>query len=358
MTASSVIAPSAANPPTYHLVGTFGGGQIRLFVDGQSNGSTSASLQPSSGSFIVLGQRKGADLDIDDASVYATALSAQQVRAHHELGRGRPFPVSGQQELRATAAAAPGRSVREVQFLVDEVLVGRDDTPPYSVTWDTAAGAVPDGRHEVTARVVDDHDRESATAPVAVQVTNVTSGTPRAQLTAATALPDTLVHGSGHPGVAVGVRVKNTGDTTIANGSAVLRYRWQRPDGTFDDSVASNVSLGGDLAPGAERTLNVTVEPSALPQGMSRSRMTLRFDLRDTASPYTWWAARGNAPLEHSVLIQRSAEVGLGLERYYHYDGEELAAACRSSSTSRRATTSSASRRSRRPAEGCRPSST
>jgi RHS repeat-associated protein len=327
----SVTAPIAIAPTStsvYHLVGTYDGTRIRLYVDGREVAQAAATGTANTTANVIIGGTPAADLNVDDVAVYGAALTAEQVKAHYEVGQGRNFWVEGVNDLRATAAAAAGRTLREVQFLVDDQLVAADNAAPYAVGWDTlASGAVvPDGPHVVTARAIDDHDRETTTAPLTVTVGNNKGADKQAQITAVTPLPETLVDETGpwDDDVRVDIKVKNTGTATIATGAAVLRYRFIRPDGTFDDSVSTSYSLGAALAPGAERIISVTVRPPNLPAGLSRSRMTLRFDLRDTAAPQTWWAARGNPPLDHSVLVQREGEIGLGLERYYHYDGEEL----------------------------------
>ena len=332
-TFGSITAPIAIAPTSttvYHLVGTYDGARIRLYLDGREVASAAATGSANTTASVLIGGTPAADLNVDEAAVYAAPLTAEQVKAHFEVGQGRNYWVEGANELRATATPAAGRSIREVQFLVDDQLVAADQSSPYSVNWDTlAAGAVvPDGPHVVTARAIDDQDREATTSPLTVTVANNQGADKQAQITAVTALPETLVDESGpwDDDVRVDIKVKNTGSATIASGSAVLRYRFIRPDGTFDDSVSTSYSLGAALAPGAERVITVTVRPPNLPAGLARSRMTLRFDLRDTAGAQTWWASRGNPPLDSSVLVQREGQVGLGIERYYHYDGESLGA--------------------------------
>ncbi len=324
------IAPSATNPPTYHLVGTFDGSSAGLYLDAQRDGTWSATATATGNGTVVIGNRTAADLRVDDVAVYTSVLTREQVRTHFELGRGRPFWVEGLNDLRADATPGSGRTLRGVEFVVDGQVAAEDLAAPYTVPWDTlAAGAqVPDGPHTVVARATDDHGRVTDSAPVTVSVQNTAGAPQRAELTAAGPLPGSLVHDPAAATQAttpVDVRVKNTGSATLGS-DAVLRARWIGPDGSFDDSAGANVALGTALPPGGERTVTAQVAPPALPPGADRSRMTLRLDLRDTAAPQTWWAARGNPPLDHSAMIQRATPVGLGLERYYHYDGESLGA--------------------------------
>jgi hypothetical protein len=60
--------------------------------------------------------------------------------------------------------------VEAVEVLVDGVLVGSDDSPPYQVLWDTAVTG--DGAHTLVARAVDGSGNEGESAPVAVTVDN------------------------------------------------------------------------------------------------------------------------------------------------------------------------------------------
>jgi RHS repeat-associated protein len=319
------IAPSQTSPPVYHLVGVYDGTAIRLYLDGRQAAQSNATGAANTSAAPVIGGGTAADLNVDEVALYASALSDEQVRAHFEVGRGRPFWVAGENELRATASAAAGRTLREVEFLVDDQLVGRDDTAPYSIAWRTAAAGapVPDGPHVVTARAVDDHERATTSHAVTVNVANAAPGK-QAELTAGSELPETLLHQPGAPPVEVDVRIKNTGDAAITGGATVLRYRWIRPNGSFDDSVSGNYELSESIVPGAEQIVRVAVRPPSLPAGLARSVFTLQFDLRDTGGAQTWWAERGNPPLEHAVVVQRPGGIGLGLERYYQYDGEAL----------------------------------
>jgi RHS repeat-associated protein len=327
-TATTPISPSPTDPPLYHLVGVYDGTTIRLHLDGRQVGQTGVNGTANMSVAPLIGPASAADIHVDDVALYHAALSPERIRAHFELGRGRAFLVEGQNELSATASAAPGRTVREVRFLVDGQLAGRDDTAPYSVTWSTlpAGSPVPDGPHVVTAQVVDDHDQITTSDAVTVNVANNTEPQQRVELSAESELPETLVDEPNSPAVPVDIRIRNSGTATIPGTAAVLRYRWERPDDSLDDTLSGSYPLGGDIAPGAHRVVRAMVRAPSLPEGLARSRMTLQFDLRDTGGSQTWWAERGNPPLEHSVMVQRRGAIGLGLERYYQYDGEALGA--------------------------------
>ena len=84
------------------------------------------------------------------------------------------------------------------------------------------------------------------------------------------------------------------------------------------------VSLGTSLAPNASRTLRVNVLPPSLANGISRARYRLQFDLYDSATA-AWFSARGNKPHENPIIVNKEIVAqALGLERFYHYQGEEV----------------------------------
>lgn len=80
--------------------------------------------------------------------------------------------VSGAITISADASDSSG--IAGVQFLVDGVNVGAEDTTaPYSVSWDTTAAA--DGSHTVAAIARDAFGRTTTAAAVSVTVSNVTA---------------------------------------------------------------------------------------------------------------------------------------------------------------------------------------
>src|SRR5262249_45743736 len=78
-------------------------------------------------------------------------------------------PVSGTITISATASDNIG--VSGVSFLVDNVLIGGEDTTsPYSVTWDSTT--VPNGVHTIVARARDTSGNLGDSLPVSVTVSN------------------------------------------------------------------------------------------------------------------------------------------------------------------------------------------
>jgi hypothetical protein len=78
------------------------------------------------------------------------------------------------------------------------------------------------------------------------------------------------------------------------------------------------------VQPGQSKTLPVTINPPALPTGIDLSLVRLRLDVYDTdsdsATPHpVWFSQFGNKPVDNPVLVARSLDGALGLERYYGY---------------------------------------
>src|SRR2546425_1881529 len=98
-----------------HLVGTFDGTSVRLYVNGALVGSTAASGPLNGGAGQSFIGRLGQNLypfqgTLDEVAVFPTALSAQRVLAHYQAGSGATLRVSAQANaagtLRATATAS------------------------------------------------------------------------------------------------------------------------------------------------------------------------------------------------------------------------------------------------------------
>jgi hypothetical protein len=99
---------------TYHLVGTYDGANVRLYVDGEQVGSTplTGPIADEQSDLSIGAWRDSvehADSTIDDVSVYGTALSAAQVQEHWDIGSEPPTPpdptVDAPSNLTATTAS-------------------------------------------------------------------------------------------------------------------------------------------------------------------------------------------------------------------------------------------------------------
>jgi hypothetical protein len=72
--------------------------------------------------------------------------------------------------LSASAAAASGASVKQVDFLVDGTIVGTATASPYSVSWDSTT--VSDGNHALTGKVTDNQMQTATSTALTVKVDN------------------------------------------------------------------------------------------------------------------------------------------------------------------------------------------
>ncbi|HEV2889971.1 MAG TPA: LamG-like jellyroll fold domain-containing protein [Frankiaceae bacterium] len=308
----------------HHLAGTYDGATLRLYVDGKLAASSALdAAAPVTTSSVAVGSLLDDDMKIDDAAVYGRALSAPELKTHAEVGSGG---LTGQVTVKASAS--DDVKVDRVEFYVDETRFAEDTAAPWQATLDTLGLPVFDGRHTLTTKAYDAHGNVTTSAPVPVTVANA-GGTKYQATVASTPPPQAMVWdpaaSTGQEKAGFDVTITNTSQATWSASDVVARYRWIRGDGTVAGSWPE-VSLGSDLAPGASRTLNaVLVDPPALPDGVDRAEHELRFDLYEKSTA-RWFEARGNKPLQHRVTVVRKRPVGLGLERYHHYDGAELGA--------------------------------
>ncbi|MGH2753913.1 MAG: DNRLRE domain-containing protein, partial [Actinomycetota bacterium] len=241
--------------------------------------------------------------------------------------------VSGAVSVAATASDDSG--IAKVEFFADGMKFAEDPSSPYTASWNTLDANLPayDGPHVLTAKAHATSGQTQVSAERTVTVANRGSRY-RVGFTSS-AIPQSMAYDPDAVtqqkyGVDVTIANQTTG-TTFNKSSVFLRYRWIHPDPatptpTMTDSA--NISLGTtNLAPGSSRTIQVLVDPPSLPEGVNRSLYKLRFDLYETSpTPAKWFASKGNQPLESDVIVTKPASIGLGLERYYHYVGEELGA--------------------------------
>jgi RHS repeat-associated protein len=116
--------------------------------------------------------------------------------------------------------------------------------------------------------------------------------------------------------------VQNTSSFDWDAGATEARYAWIAADGTVLANGANAASIDA-VGAGDSTTVDLDVAPPTLPEGTSRGEYTLRVDLFDVASG-EGFASHGNQPFETRVDVQKTLTIGLGLERYYEYDGAEL----------------------------------
>jgi len=289
--------------------------------------------------------------------------------------------VAGTAVTLAASASGSGDAVRQVEFLVDGDRGGDPDTTsPYSVSWNTLAPLAPafDGAHQVQAQVTETSGQQVRTPATTVTVDNRTTSQYKAKLDLNVAntdpsddgvvpewMPDNTtasevqdpytgtVNPDGTSGGSLGRSLTSaphdsTGPTppcpadaycptvTVKNDSGVawknstgldLRvwYRWYAPNGAILFEGPANDHFPNNFPPGEVQNFPLVIQPPPLPPGAELGAYRLRIDLYDVPTG-TWFAAQGNPPVDRPVLVARKLKDKLGLERFWHYDGEDAGA--------------------------------
>ena len=192
--AASASAVLTANTWT-HLTVTYDGATLRIFVNGAAAGSLArtGSMTTSSSPLRIGGNSVWGEYFagiIDEVRIYSRALTAPEIL--HDMntpvasgGLAEPSAqitapsagdtVSGHVAVTATASDAAG--VAGVQFTVDGVAVGAEDTvSPYSLNWDTTQST--NGPHALTAVVRSNVGATATSSVVAITVANGDTSAP------------------------------------------------------------------------------------------------------------------------------------------------------------------------------------
>ena len=318
----------------HHVALVYDGTTLTCYVDGQAAASTASSgkLADTPMPFYVARtslQASFARATIDDVALYNKALTAEQVKAHYEA-KENIVGVLARRMSTISAEASDDVAVTRVEFYVDGLRFAEDTTTPYTASWNTLDAAQPsyDGTHVLTTRAYDGGGQVTTSSPVYLSVANAASTKYLGELSS-TAFPQAVTYdpnATTQDKHGIDVTVTNKSAATWSAGDVVVRSRWTSPDAPPVSTDGPEVSLGTDLAAGASRTVTVLAEPPALPDGVNKAQYTLRLDLYSKTSA-AWFADKGNKPLENPVIVNKALVRGaLGLERYYHYVGEELGA--------------------------------
>ncbi|MEJ7567739.1 MAG: DNRLRE domain-containing protein [Gaiellaceae bacterium] len=324
------LATATVTPGRLHLVGTFDGTTRRLYVNGVQAGTFAAAATPNTSAAVLIAQTLATNMTVDEVAVYNTALSAARVSAHYSASSGVAPSVSG--DVTVTASATDNDPITKVEFYVDESRFGEVDTiAPFSTTLSTLAldERTYDGSHTLTTKAYNAAGQVTTSAPATISVANGVGTKYRAEITT-TAMPQSVLYDPAAPTQeksGLDVTVKNTSATAWTAGQMSVRYRWIAPEATTATTVEGGNAAVPALTSGATTAapVRLLVDPPALPIGVERSQYRLQVDVVDSATS-TWFSDKGNKPAENPVIVSKALATALGLERYYHYVGEDLGA--------------------------------
>jgi RHS repeat-associated protein len=329
---SVVDTAAAIAPGTHHVAATYDGAYIRLFVDGAKVAERAAASLAlgTTGKVHVGSELLKQNVTVDEVAFYDKALTDDQLRVHGDVGAGQPPGYDSTVTL--TADAADDAGVSKVEFYVGDELVKTTSAAPYQATIDTLSPTEPvyDGEYAVTTRSYDGGGQVTKSAGQPIEIVN-TKGTKFRATFSATGLPTALLYdpnAASQEQAKVSVTVKNTSNVAWGASDVVLRARWQPLDPDPNPPAIAqpaDVALGSDLAPGAQRVLDTTVQAPALAPGSGRTRYMLRLDMYSTSSS-AFFRDKGNKPLDHPVVVDHALEDAIGLERWWHYDSAALGA--------------------------------
>ena len=315
-TSTGLIAPGRV-----HIAGRFTGASVGMFVNGAfTYGTATAAQTLNTTSPVILGGTLNEDVLIDEAAVYPKWMRTGEAAIHYDVGRGLAPQLTA--TVTVGADASDDRAVDRVDFYVDGARFDTDSTAPYTGSMDTLDTLDPvyDGNHTITTKAYDAEGQETESTAAPVTVANTAGSANRAGLSAVEPPVEVAVGDKG----GVEVTVTNTSGATFSSTDVVLRPRWLSPDATPEIIEQPEVSLGANLAAGASTTRVVTFDPPVLPDDVEQGQYTLRVDLY-RKSTGEFFATKGNKPWEHPVKVKRvSTSDTLGLERFYHYEGEQL----------------------------------
>jgi YD repeat-containing protein len=124
------------------------------------------------------------------------------------------------------------------------------------------------------------------------------------------------------------VTITNTSSVDWKNNTGLdLRvwYRWYAPNGAILFEGPANDNFPNNFQAGAVKTFPLVIQPPRLPPGAELGEYRLRIDLYDVPTA-TWFAAKGNPPVDNPILVAKALDDRLGLERFWQYDAEDAGA--------------------------------
>jgi RHS repeat-associated protein len=121
------------------------------------------------------------------------------------------------------------------------------------------------------------------------------------------------------------VWIKNDSARSWDGSKVKLWYRWFSDNGAVLLEAPSDAPLPSTFAAGQAHSVPVTVHPPKLPPGAELGRYHLRLDLYDEGTQ-TWFSAAGRKPVDNPVVVAKTLNDRLGLERFWQYDAEDIGA--------------------------------
>lgn len=319
---------SPITPGRNHIVGTYDGSNVRLYLNGlEVTNVAQPGLTFNTSASLLVANTLATNLKADEIAVYDRPLTAEEIRSHYEVGQNQPVTVEGTRTV--SADASDDRGVTRVEFYADGVRYDEDTSAPFTGSWNTTAAGAPvyDGTHELTTKAYDASGQVQTSAPVTVTVDNTVGTKFQADLSS-TEPPPVVTYDPAVPAQeksGVDVTVTNRSGQSFSTSDVVLRPRWISLDANPATVTGADVPLTADLAAGASATMRALLEPPTLADGVDQARYQLVLDLYSKSSS-AFFSEKGNKPVERPVTVRKKTPVGLGLERYYHYDGLELGA--------------------------------
>lgn len=121
------------------------------------------------------------------------------------------------------------------------------------------------------------------------------------------------------------VTVTNTSEKTWTGDRIRVWYRWYAPNGAIAFEGPASDTFVNSFPKNKTKSFRLVVYPPALPTGVELGQYTLRIDLFDTDTS-TWFASKGNRPLENPVIVAKSLQKNLGFEKFWTYAGGQTGA--------------------------------
>jgi RHS repeat-associated protein len=343
-------------------------------------------LSWSTSSGVTNGAKSASVLVTDDAGQQYTspAVTFQVDNSAPSVALASPgATVSGTKTLTATVQNA---TAQKVEFFVDSVLIGTDSAAAggWTTSWNTQSATNPAyyGAHELSARAYFSSGLVTRSSIVAVNVDNsaqnngfkgrLESGAQPSEVVKDPLLYDddpivdptfeahSLISGprdttapedttnptkggrkkKNDPTLPPTEAYPSTVKIVNATGSAWHQndyrvwYRWVNPQGqtVHEAPFGAKQHFDGALGAGVTTEVPGTVLPPSLEPVVSSARYELIFDvyhddpqISGAADEY-WLSAKGIAPVQNPVIVNRDLETKLGLEHYFGYERLSLGA--------------------------------